>query len=182
MSDDYTVIDEVPGLYRVIAFKLLRQVEGVVFNSIPTAAFPRLDALDHVIHVGGARSPASVGGVERPWYMHPHQDDHLVVFHGTRHVDIYTPAHGRVESFVCRPHRVEKNGEVIHDGEAMVVWPHGVFHRIVSDEVEGSASLNFAVHHDGFDIRTNFSVYDVNTETGGCRVIREGHLDQPGDV
>jgi len=48
----------------------------------------------------------------------------------------------------------------------------------VSDAETGSASLNFAVHTPGFDIRTNFSVYDLNTETGEYRVIREGHLDQ----
>jgi len=50
----------------------------------------------------------------------------------------------------------------------------------VRGDGRGSASLNLAVHHDGFDIRTNFSVYDLDPDTGQYRVIREGHLDQPG--
>ena len=39
--------------------------------------------------------------------MHTHQDDHLLVLHGTRDVEIYTPAHGRIERFVAEPDRVE---------------------------------------------------------------------------
>ena len=112
--------------------------------------------------------------------MHPYQDDNLIILHGTRHIDIYTPAHGAVESFTATPHKVEKEGRIVYDGPAMLVWPRGVFHRIKSCEKEGSASLNFAVHYEGFDIRTNFSVYDLNTETGEYRIVREGHLDQPG--
>jgi hypothetical protein len=181
-TDRFEIIDEVPGLYRIIPFRVIRRTPGVVFDCIPLAAFPRIDALDHVIHQGGARSPGAVGDIESPWYMHTHQDDHLVVFHGTRHVDIYTKKHGKVESFVCRPAGVEKNGAVVHEGEAMLVWPRGVFHRIRSSEKDGSASLNFAVHYEGFDIRTNFNIYDLDTGTGECHVIRAGHLDQPGDV
>ena len=60
----------------------------------------------------------------------------------------------------------------------MLVWPCNVFHRIRTDS-QGSASMNLAVHHEGFDIRTNFNVYDLDTTTGEYRVIREGHLDQP---
>ncbi|WP_199221438.1 hypothetical protein [Desulfonatronum sp. SC1] len=52
-----------------------------------------------------------------------------------------------------------------------------MFHRITSGP-EGSASLNFAVHYDGLDMRTNFNIYDVNTGTGEYSVIREGFRDQ----
>jgi hypothetical protein len=38
--------------------------------------------------------------------------------------------------------------------------------------------VNFAVHYEGFDIRTNFDIFDLNTETGEFKVIRAGHLDQ----
>jgi hypothetical protein len=61
----------------------------------------------------------------------------------------------------------------------MLIWPCGVFHRIRSDEKTGSASLNFAVRYDGFDIKTNFNVYDLDPATGEYRMIRAGHLDQP---
>ena len=102
----------------------------------------------------------------------------LIVLHGIRNVDIYTPSHGNVETFECAPHAIRKNGEVIHDGPGMLVWPVGVFHRVKSCEKDGSASVNLATHYEGFDIRTNFSIYDLNTETGEYKVIREGHEDQ----
>jgi len=179
---DYQVIEEVDGLYRVIAFRVLRRTPGVFFELVPVAAFPRIDAVDRVIHKGGAVSPGPVGDVARPWYMHTHQDDNLVVLHGTRHVDIYTPQHGVVERFTATPHRILKGNRLLYDGAAMLVWPRGVFHRVESDAQTGSASLNLAVHYDGFDIRTNFSIYALDTATGAYHVLREGHLDQPGSA
>jgi len=107
------------------------------------------------------------------------QDDNLVVLHGTRFVDIYAKAHGQVESFDVAPHQIRHGGKVVYDGAAMLVWPRGVFHLIRSDEKLGSASLNFAVRYDDFDIRTNFNVYDLDPISGEYRVIRAGYLDQP---
>jgi hypothetical protein len=60
----------------------------------------------------------------------------------------------------------------------MLSWPTHVFHRVLSGP-EGSAAVNLAYHHEGFDIRNNFSIYDLNTDTGDYSVIRAGHLDQP---
>ena len=173
------VIHEIPGLYQVIRFIPLRRTANVSFDFFPLRAIPRIDAIDRVIHGAGAFSPGSVGEVERPWYMHPHQDDHLIVLHSTRDVEIYTPAHGRVERFIVEPDRIEMNGEPLHDGPAVLVWPFGVLHRAISGEL-GSASLNLATHHKGFDINTNFNVYDLDPETGRLACIREGHLDQGG--
>lgn len=155
--------DEVKGLYRIIPLRVLRRTPGVAFDLVPTEAFPRISRLDHVIHEGGAVSPGPVGGVARPWYMHRHQEDNLIVLHGVRYVDIYTPAHGKVESFTAEPQRVYRGEEMIFDGPAMLVWPCGVFHRIRSSETLGSASLNLAVRYEGFDLRTNFNVYDYGT-------------------
>ncbi len=176
------IFEEVAELYRVIPLKVLRRTEGVYFDNVPTEAFQHIDAFDRVIHEHGATSPGPVGDVDRPWYMHPCQEDNLIVLAGTRFIEIYTKKHGRIESFVVAPQRIEKNGEVLFDGPAMLVWPTKVFHRILSDEVMGSASLNFAVHLPDFDIRSNFNVYDLNTETGEYICIREGHLDQPAAV
>lgn len=180
MHSDFKVFDEVPGLYRVISLKPFRRTPGVFFDNVPVAAVPKIDAIDRVIHEKGAISPGPVGEVARPWYMHPHQDDNLIVLYGTRHVDIYTRKHGRVESFVVSPARIDKGDRLLYDGPAMLVWPRGVFHRIRSAE-NGSASLNFAVHYKGIDIRTNFSIYDLDVTTGSFRVIREGFRDQSGD-
>lgn len=173
-----TVLDEVAGLYRIIPLALLRSTSKVTFDCVPLQVLPRIDAIDRVLHEGGAISPGPVGEVVRPWYMHPAQDDNLLVLHGTRHVEIYTPAHGRIEEFVVTPNEIRRNGQVIVQGGAMLVWPRRVFHRIRTGD-EGSASLNFAVHYQEFDIRTNFNIYDLDPVSGKFFVIREGHLDQP---
>jgi hypothetical protein len=172
------VVCEVPGLYQVIKFMPLRRTQGVAFDLLSVEALGRIDAVDRVMHGPGAFSPGSVGEVERPWYMHTHQDDHLVVLHGTRDVEIYTRAHGRIERFVAEPDRIEMNGELLYDGPAALVWPRGVLHRVISREL-GSASINLATHYEGFDLNTNFNVYDLDTETGRFECIREGRLDQP---
>jgi hypothetical protein len=177
MLNEAEVFEEVPGLYKIIRLNLFRKTPGVVFDNVPTKAFPRIDAIDRVIHDGNAVSPGPVGDVERPWYMHPHQDDNLVVLCGTRFVDIYTRKHGKIESFIVAPHQIQKNGEVVFDGAAMLVWPRGVFHRIRSRET-GSAAINFAIHYEGIDIRTNFNIYDLDTDTGNFRMIRQGYIDQ----
>lgn len=179
MNSDAVVFAEVAGLYRVVPLSVLRRTPGVSFDNVPLAVLPRIDAIDRVIHQHGAISPGEVGDVGRPWYMHPCQDDNLIVLHGTRYVDLYTPECGQIESFVVMPHSIRREDRVVCDGPAMLVWPRHVFHRIRSCDREGSASLNFAVHYPGFDIRTNFNIYDVDPATGRYGVIREGLLDQP---
>jgi hypothetical protein len=174
------LVDEEPQFWRIIALKPFRETEGVSFDLLPMEALPRIDGIDRVIHRHGAISPGAVGDVARPWYVHHYQEDNLLVLQGERTAEIYTIASGRVETFVVTPSRVIHNGVVAFEGAAMVVWPCHVFHRITSGK-EGSASLNFAVRHPGFDINTAFDVYDLDTATGEHRVIREGRLDQaPG--
>jgi len=168
----------IPGLYRIIPLQLLRKTPGVDFDYLPGEIFDHIDSIDRVLHENNALSPGSTGQVERPWYMHPDQDDNLMVLHGVRYVDIYTQKHGKVEHFEVLPDIILHNGVKVHEGGAMLVWPRGVFHRIMSGE-NGSASINFAVHYEGFDIRTNFNIYDLDTETGEYHLIRYGYLDQP---
>ncbi len=171
------VLDEVERFWRIIKLKPFRKTEGVAFDILPMQYLPRIDGIDRVVHKSDALSPGSVGGVERPWYIHPHQEDNLLVLQGVRSVDIYTLEHRRLAHFVVEPERVLHDGKVGYEGPAMLVWPTNVFHRIKSGE-NGSVSLNFAVRLPGFNIDTNFSVYDLNTGTGEFRVIREGKLDQ----
>jgi len=169
----------IENLYQIIPLKPLRHTPGVWFDLIPEEVISKINAVDRVIHKHGAVSPGPVGSIERPWYVHLHQEDHLLVMHGMRHIDFYSQKHGRIETVNASPLRLEKDGQVIHEGPYILKWFTNVFHRIISDAEIGSASLNFAVRHDGFDIRTNFSIYDLNVETGECVVIREGFLDQP---
>jgi hypothetical protein len=179
MNPAELVFQEVAGLYRIIPLRVLRKTPGVSFDLVPTEALPHIDGLDRVLHDGSAVSPGAVGEVARPWYMHPHQEDNLIVLHGTRFVDIYTKEHGQIESFDVAPQQIRHGGKVVYDGAAMLVWPRNVFHRIRSHEKTGSASLNFAVRYEGFDIDTNFNIYDLDTASGEYRMLRAGYLDQP---
>lgn len=172
----------VEGLYGIIPLQVLRRTKQVMFDMVPMNFFSSISAIDRVIHEPGARSPGSVGKIEKPWYMHSLQTDNLLVLAGKRHVEIFTPQHGAIEVFTITPDRVILDGSVIYDGPAILVWYCGVFHRIESDIVTGSASLNLAIRFDGFDIKTNFNVYDLDPRIGKFRVIREGHLDQPESV
>lgn len=171
------IIKEVKGLYRIIELSPFRKTEGVTFDLFPMDSVAHIDSIDRVLHDHGAVSPGPIEGVQKPWYMHPHQDDNLLVLFGRREVDIYTKEHGKVEHFSVYPDKIYQNGELVYEGGAMLVWPCGVFHRIVSGE-NGSASINLAVHYENFNIRDNFNIYDLNTETGVYNLIREGHKDQ----
>ena len=173
------IVAEIPHVFQVVTFDLLRRTPGVDFHKIPPDFFDHIDAIDRVIHAPGACSPGPVEDVERPWYMHPYQADNLVVMYGKRYIELYTPKHGKVEEFVVTPDRIEHNGTVILEDAGMVIWPRYVFHRIRSCEVVGSASLNFAVHYEGFNIKTNFNIFSLNTERARSKVIREGFKDQP---
>jgi hypothetical protein len=174
------ILEEVKDLYSIIEYDTFRKTPGVVFDVIPVELLAPIDSMDRVIHERAARSPAAVGDVSRPWYMHAHQEDNLVVLQGERHVDIYTSEHGKIENFTVTANEVYKNDELICEGSVMLVWPRGVFHRIVS-AMNGSASINLASHYEGFDIKHNFNIYDVDTGTGKCTLLREGFLDQMGE-
>ena len=171
------IIKEVKGLYKIVEMKVFRKTPGVVFDLYPMETIPHIDSIDRVLHESGAVSPGPVGDKTVTWYMHQHQSDNLIVLHGQRTVQLYTKEHGRVEEFVVQPHRIYHNGELIVEGGAVLCWPTHVFHQITSGD-EGSASINLATHYDGFDIRNNFDIYDLNLETGDYHVIRKGHEDQ----
>ena len=168
---------EVKGLYKIVDLKRFRETKGVRFDIMPKELLKDVVGVDRVIHESNAVSPGTISGVERPWYMHTHQGDNLLVLHGERHVDLYSVEHGKVESFVVTNNEIYRNGELLLRGPAMLVWPPYVFHRVESKEC-GSASLNFAYRSEGFDIDNNFSIYDVDVESGDFKVIRRGKEDQ----
>ncbi len=171
------IIKEVNGLYYIIEMKLFRKTPGVVFDFFPIEALPRIDAIDRVMHEKSAVSPGAVGNVQRPWYMHKNQADHLIVLQGQRTVQLYARDYGKIEEFVVTPYGIMQNGDMVFEGGAVLCWPAHVFHRIVSGD-EGSASINLAVHFDGFDINNNFDIYDLDTASGDYKVIRKGFEDQ----
>ena len=164
----------ISNLFQIKPLRLLRQTEGVEFHVVPLVGE---SSIDRVIHDPGAHSPGAVGSVKRPWYCHPNQEDNILVLHGRRWVELYTKEDGIYE-FEVTAEQIFLNGELICDEPALLSWPTDVFHRVRSCEKEGSHSVNFAVHKPGFNINTNFNIYDLDTDTGKFEVIREGHLDQ----
>lgn len=171
------VVEEVEGFYRIIELQKFRRTEGVKFDIFPMEFLPKIDGIDRVMHDRDALSPGSVGEVERPWYMHPEQEDNLLVLQGTRTVDIYTLTHKQPLTFIVEPDRIFKNGSLIYTGPAILVWSTHVFHRITSGK-NGSASLNFAVRTPNINMKTNFNIYDLDIKTNTYRLLREGYLDQ----
>ncbi len=169
--------EEIKGLCKIVDLRKLRRTEGVKFDAVPEVFLQDLGGVDRVIHISNAVSPGTIEGVERPWYMHPYQSDNLLVLSGERHIDLYSKEHGKIEKFVVTREKIFMNGELVCDHPAVLTWPPYVFHRVESKE-KGSSSINFAQRTKGFDIKDNFSIYDLNPTTGEYRVIREGHCDQ----
>lgn len=165
-------------MYRLLPLRTLRRTTGVVFDEIAKSDIPKIHGIDRVIHGPNGISPGPIDSVKRPWYMHEYQDDNLLVLQGTRYVDIYCPKKKEKANFIVTPEKVYKNNILYFNAPAMLVWPAGIFHRIISGS-EGSISVNFATRHPEFDIKTNFNIYDLDTETGIYEIIRNGYEDQP---
>lgn len=171
------IIEEIPNFYKIVALNSFRNTPGVSFDLLPMDLVPKIDVIDRVIHERAAISPGPVDRVVRPWYMHPYQDDNLLMLSGEREIDLFQPEYDQKINFTVAPNSIMKNGELIYDGPCILVWSRNVFHRIVSGE-NGSTSINLAMHYDGFDPDENFNIYDLNFLTKEATLLREGYLDQ----
>ncbi len=160
----------------IIPLKTLRSTPKVHFFSID-GVIDGLSGVDLVIHKPGGKSPLIAGDETWYWYMHTDQEDKLVVHQGKRIVELYSTKHGKVEQFEVTADAIYHNGKKIHDGAAILGWEPYVFHRVHSPE--GSISTNYAKRLEGFDIDTNFNIYQLDTESGEYRLARLGALDQP---
>lgn len=177
MNSNPVIIAEKPFHYRIIKMKVFRKTEGVTFDLVPLKTLSSISAVDRVLHRQGAISPGAVDEHERPWYMHTHQEDNLLVLQGVRYVELYSMQTKELTSFEVGPDYLKQDGELIHQGGCVLSWPVNVFHRIISG-VNGSASINFAHHLEGMDFRTNFNIYDLDLSTGQHKVVRYGYEDQ----
>ena len=168
--------------YRIIPLRTLRATSGVIFSEMAKSDIPRINGIDRVVHAPNSISPGPILDTpiptQRPWYMHKFQADNLMVVQGVRYVDIFDPKTKQKNSFVISPNEIFKNDKLYYQGPAMLVWPEGIFHRIVSG-VEGSISINFSTRTKGFDIRDNFNIYNLCTRTGEYYILRDGFEDQP---
>ncbi len=171
-------IDIVKGVAFVIPLNELRQTPGVLFHDLPGELVTEVDAIDRVEHGTGAYSPVAQNLPDvRAWYMHPHQEDNLLVLRGSRHIELYTTEHGKIERFEATPHYVKHEGITVAEGPTILGWGTHTFHRVQSPN--GSISMNFARHFEGFNIDDNFNIYTLDEKSGKFEVLREGHLDQP---
>ena len=174
-------------LYRLIPLRILRRTSGVKFDEIVPSDIPNISGIDRVIHKANSISPGPIevptsgyssSVIKRPWYMHPGQDDNLMVLQGTRYIDVYNSSTREKASFIVTPEKIYKNDKLYYDGPAMIVWPAGIFHRIISGS-NGSISVNLSTRTESFDLNNNFNIYDLDTSRGVYRIIKKGNEDQP---
>jgi hypothetical protein len=170
---------QIPGLYHLIPLHPRHAAPGIHLHDLKLADVGEVTTIERLIHGRGAVSPAPVGYVLRPWHMHTHQIDNLLVLHGTRYVELYWSAHGSVERFTLKPDLILHGDNVLFEGAAIFGCPTGVFHRVVSCDREGSAALNLIVQRPGIDLRSNANLYDLDIASGQSRVVRAGHLERP---
>tara|TARA_B110000858_G_C17799599_1_gene474519 strand:- start:1536 stop:2096 length:561 start_codon:yes stop_codon:yes gene_type:complete len=169
-------------MYRLIPLRILRRTQGVKFDEMVPSDIPKIHGIDRVIHGPNSVSPGPITDspvpIKRPWYMHYGQDDNLLVLQGTRYIDIFDSKKLIKASFIVTPDKVYKNDKLYYNGPAMVVWPAGIFHRIISGE-EGSISVNFSTRTSKFSLTDNFNIYNLCTETGDYTLLKDGSDDQP---
>ena len=123
--------DIVPGVAYFISLIALRETPSVHFHNFPPELTKEISAIDRVEHGVGAYSPTAKNQPElRAWYMHPHQEDNILVLCGQRNIELYSAEHGKIEEFEVTPHFIKHNGKTIFDGPALLGWTTNVFHRV----------------------------------------------------
>ena len=105
-------------MYRIIPLRMLRRTPGVKFDEMVPSDIPKISGIDRVIHGPNSISPGPIEDsnppVKRPWYMHPGQDDNLLVLQGTRYIDIFDPKTVTKASFIVTPDKVYKNDKLYY--------------------------------------------------------------------
>lgn len=163
--------------FEVQKLKTFRSTPGVSFDLYPSSEIQNINSIDRVIHKKEASSPCKIGNVLKPWYMHPNQEDHLMVLYGERSVDLFDPKTKQFVNLIVSPDKIFLNGKMLYDNACILVIKRGIFHRVTSGK-SGSSSINFAKHFENFDLNSNFHIYDLNLETCEFTIIREGFKDQ----
>jgi len=169
------IVKKEEGLFHIIPLKRLRHTNKVDFDVM--SFFEEFNWIDIVTHQEWARSPWSVWNKENLWYMHKAQEDNLITLSGNRYVELYDMKNKKVERFEISHELIKHNWEIIHEGPAILGWPVWVFHRNYSPK--GSVSMNFAVRTEGFNLDTEFNIYDLKIESWEYEVTRIWKEDQP---
>eukprot|EP00768_Dysnectes_brevis_P001094 gnl/Dysnectes_brevis/1261_a1411_5132.p1 GENE.gnl/Dysnectes_brevis/1261_a1411_5132~~gnl/Dysnectes_brevis/1261_a1411_5132.p1 ORF type:complete len:194 (+),score=38.34 gnl/Dysnectes_brevis/1261_a1411_5132:20-601(+) len=177
----------IEGLYKIIPAPVFRSTSHVDFHDVPVDF--QIPAISMVVHKPNAHSPGPVitedGHHTSTWYCHPHQEDNLLVFAGSRISRLYRPGvfGDKVVSIRVTPTAVydHNTNEVIYDGAAILSWPPMVYHQVESDEA-GSTSINIPHRTDGFDIHFEFNIWEIkfceDKKPSEPTLVREGWKDQ----
>ena len=100
---------------------MLRRTPGVKFDEMVPSDIPKISGIDRVIHGSNSISPGPIEDtpipIKRPWYMHPGQDDNLLVLQGTRYIDIYCPEKKEKASFIVSPDKIYKNDKLYYGSD-----------------------------------------------------------------
>ena len=134
-------------MFEEMATTCFRRTPAVGFFDITV---PGSNARDLVVHTGPAVSPPNDQDGYWQWYLHPHQDDHLLAVHGGRTFWLLNLA------WKQPLHRLR----LVSEG-ALLRIPRGTFHRSVSDP-QGSVVINQAVREPCISLTQEFRVYNTN--------------------
>ncbi|KAK3235634.1 hypothetical protein CYMTET_54174 [Cymbomonas tetramitiformis] len=83
-----------------------------------------------------------------------------------------------ITNYINVDQAVQSGGDGISDLAGNVTLGSSTLYIIISGS-EGSISVNFATRHPEYNIKNNFNIYDLDTDTGEYEVIRDGFEDQP---
>jgi hypothetical protein len=163
------------GMCYIIPLSKLRETPKAKFYFVPNFVEEGISTVQRVSHEPGAMSPSIEGEDSQPWYMHPHQEDNMMVMAGERIIDLYTKEHG-VQTFEATPDKLTHNGKLLIEEAYVFGWYTEVFHR--PNSPNGSEAIFMTHHTEGFDFNMEFNIYSLDLETGDYSVARAGHLDQ----
>ena len=164
------------GMCYLIPLAKIRETPKVQFHFVPYLVEEGIATIQRVKHEPGAMSPSIEGNeTAQPWYMHPHQEDNVMVLAGERIIHLYTKEQG-LQIFEATPEKLTHNGKVLIDVPYLFGWHPNVFHR--PNSPQGSTSIFITRHFNGFDWSTEFNIWELDTNTGEHRVLRLGREDQ----
>lgn len=97
---------------------------------------------------------------------------------------------GVKEVFEVGKNFVKRNGVLYYEGPAVLRWETNTFHKVGwifftvlivqvnTTSPDGSTSINFAVRYPGFDLHTEFNIYELDETTMAHKLLRVGKEDQ----
>ena len=149
-------------MYRLIPMRVLRRTSGVKFDEMVPSDIPLIHGIARVIHVPNSISPGPVEDctppIKRPWYMHPGQDDNLMVVQGPRYVDIYDPNADKKSTYKeFNVKLIDKPKKAQYDVVVILV-AHNIFKKIGIKNIKSFTRKNSII----YDIKYLFSPNDVD--------------------